>query len=240
MGKSIMGDLEGVCSKLRLLLEMAVKNNLAEGILLSGGLDTSILAVIASRFISLKAVTVAFQDAPAPDVEYAALMVNKLGLKHTIHTFNEDELYDAIPAVVKTMRSFDPMEIRNSVAIFIAFKTAKENRIRTVMTGDGCDELFAGYSFLFDLEGEKLDLELEKLWSVMAFSSISLAKVLGMEAKLPFLDADLKDFAMNLDSQYKVQRAVNKIKVGYDYAIYKKGKPIDFLWDPAEFLVKFH
>ena len=136
---------------------------MAEGILLSGGLDTSILAVVASRFTSLKAVTVAFQNAPAPDVEYAVLIANGLGLEHVVHTFGEEELYDAIPAVVKTTRSFDPMEIRNSVAIYIGLKVAKENGISTVMTGDGRDELFAGYSFLFRYEKEKLDFELKKL-----------------------------------------------------------------------------
>jgi len=199
------GNLKEVYSKLRALLEMAVEKNLVEGILLSGGLDTGILAVIASRFIPLKAVTVAFENAPAPDVEYAVLMVKRLGLQHIVQIFNEDELYEAIPIVVKTMRSFDPMEIRNSVSIYIGLKAAKESEIPAVMTGDGCDELFAGYSFLFGLEKEKLDLELEKLWSVMSFSSVPLAKVLGMEARLPYLDPDLKDFAMKIDSGYKVQ-----------------------------------
>jgi len=128
---------------------------MAEGILLSGGLDTSILAVIASKFVPLRAVTVAFQNALAPDVEYAVLVANRLGLKHIIHIFNHEELYDAIPAVVKTLRSFDPMEIRNSVTIHIGLETARENGICTGMTGDGCDELFAGYSFLFGLEKYK-------------------------------------------------------------------------------------
>jgi asparagine synthase (glutamine-hydrolysing) len=182
-----------------------VKNNLTEGILLSGGLDTSILAVVASRFSSLKAVTVALENAPAPDVEYAVLMADRLGLEHIVHTFGEEELYDAIPVVVKTMKSFDPMEIRNSVAIYVGLKVAKDSGISTVMTGDGCDELFAGYSFLFGLEKEKLDLELKKLWSVMAFSSVPLAEALGIEAKLPYLDPDFRDFAMKLDSRYKVQ-----------------------------------
>jgi asparagine synthase (glutamine-hydrolysing) len=199
-----MLDVEEVCSKIRLLLEKAVENNLAEGILLSGGLDTSILAVIASRLASLKAVTVAFQNAPAPDVGYAVLMAKRLGLNHTIRIFNEDELYDAIPMVVKTLRSFDPMEIRNSVTIYVGLKAAKDNGICTVMTGDGCDELFAGYSFFFGMGKEKLDSELEKIWRVMTFSSVPLAEVLGMEARLPYLDPDIKDFAMKLDSRYKV------------------------------------
>jgi len=187
------------------LLEKAVENNPAEGILLSGGLDTSILAVIASKSVSLKSITVAFQNSSAPDVEYAVLMASKLGLEHIIHVFGEDELYDAIAMVVKTMKSFDPMEIRNSVTIYVGLKVAKENGVSTVMTGDGSDELLAGYSFLFGLEREKLDLELKKMWNGMAFSSLPLAKTLGMEAKLPYLDPHFKDFAMKLDSQYKIQ-----------------------------------
>jgi asparagine synthase (glutamine-hydrolysing) len=201
----MLADIDEVCSKLRDLLEEAVKNNPAKGLLLSGGLDTSILAVIASKFISPKSVTVAFQNSSAPDVGYAILMASKLGLEHIIHVFNEDKLYDAIATVVKTMKSFDPMEIRNSVTIYVGLKVAKENGISTILTGDGSDELFAGYSFLFGLEREKLDLELKKMWNVMVFSSLPLAKSLGIEAKLPYLDQDFKDFAMKLDSQYKIQ-----------------------------------
>ena len=188
-----------------------MKRNLAEGILLSGGLDTSILAAIASKFVSLKAFSVSFQGAPAPDIEYATFIANNLGLRHFIHYFDEDELYDAIQMVIKTMKSFDPMGIRNSVTIYIGLKMANENGARTVMTGDGCDELFAGYSFLFDLQKEQLDLELQKLWNVMQFSSVLLARVLGVEVKLPYLDPDFKSFAMKLDSGYKVRSEKGRI-----------------------------
>jgi len=182
-----------------------VKRNLTEGILLSGGLDTSILAVPASKFGSLKAFTAALQGAPAPDVEYATLMANYLQLKHLIYYFDRDELYDAIEMVVKVMRSFDPMEIRNNVTVYVALRAARDEGLSSVMTGDGCDELFAGYSFLFDLEKEELELELRKLWNVMSFSSIPLAKDLGIEARLPFLDPDLKSYAMSLDPRYKIR-----------------------------------
>jgi asparagine synthase (glutamine-hydrolysing) len=97
------------------------------------------------------------------------------------------------------------MEIRNSVTIYVGLKAAKENGVSTIMTGDGSDEIFAGYSFLFGLEREKLDLELKKMWNVMAFSSIPLAKALEIKAKLPYLDPAFKDFAMKLDSQYKIR-----------------------------------
>jgi asparagine synthase (glutamine-hydrolysing) len=187
------------------LLEDSVKRNLAEGILLSGGLDTSILALIASRFASLKAFTVALEGAPAPDVQYASLMARRLGLKHFIYYFDERELHDAIKAVVATVKSFDPMEVRNSIAIYEALKLAKQEGLSSVISGDGCDELFAGYDFLVKMEEEKLKLELSKLWNLMSFSSIPLAQTLGIQAKLPYLDPELKRFAMEIDWRYKVR-----------------------------------
>lgn len=202
--KSLDIEIE-IRATLRLLLEEAVKRNLAEGILLSGGLDTRILANIASKFVSLKAFTVALQGAPAPDIEYAALVANNQRLGHIIHYFDRSELDDAVHRVIELMESFDPMEVRNSVTIYIGLKRAREEGVSTIMTGDGCDELFAGYSFLFNLERERLDLEMRKLWSVMSFSSVRLARAIGVEAKLPYLDSDLKSFAMELDPQYKVR-----------------------------------
>jgi len=204
-------SLNDIFLRLRVLLEEAVRRNLAEGILLSGGLDTSILAATASKLAPLKAYAAALQGAPASDVQYASMMAERLGLKHLIYTFDRDELFEAIPVVVRTMRSFDPMEVRNSVTVYTALKAAREDGVGTVMTGDGCDELFAGYSYLFNLEAEKLETELRKLWSVMAFSSIPLAESLGIEARLPYLDPQLKEFAMELPAGYRVRRERRKV-----------------------------
>jgi len=194
-----------ICQKLRLLLEEAVKRNLSEGVLLSGGLDTSALVALASKYTPLKAFTVAFDGASAPDINYAKLVADHFGLKHSVQTFGEDDLYKAIPLVVKKLESFDPMEIRNSLTIFIGLKAAREKGVSSIMTGDGCDELFAGYSFLFGLEKEKLHFELQRLWKVMRFSSVDLAYLLGMEVKLPYLDSEFKEFAMEIDPELKVQ-----------------------------------
>ena len=194
-----------ICDKLVKALDESIERNLTDGILLSGGLDTSILACLASKRAKLKAFTAAFRNAPAPDIEYATLVANRLGLKHLVHRFDEDELHDAIRVVVKAMDSFDPMEIRNSVTVYIGLKYAKESGVNTVMTGDGCDELFAGYDFLHGLDKERLSLELQKLWSVMSFSSIRLADVLKVEVRLPYLDPEFKKFAMGLQPNLKVR-----------------------------------
>ena len=208
---TLLDDTVELRLKIKALLKEAVKRNLTEGILLSGGLDTSILAFVASKFRSLKAFTVAFRRGGAPDLGYARLIAETLSLTHRVYLFDEEELYKASPMVVKVTGSFDPMEIRNSVAIYIGLKCARDSGITTVMTGDGADELFAGYSFLFGLNKEKLDLELRKLWSVMEFSSVKLAEALGIEVKLPYLDPEFKSFAMTMTSDYKVRVEKGKV-----------------------------
>ncbi|MEM2111590.1 MAG: asparagine synthase C-terminal domain-containing protein, partial [Candidatus Bathyarchaeia archaeon] len=141
-------DVNEICLNLRRLLEESVKRNLAEGILLSGGLDTSIIAAIASKYVKPKAFTIAFKEAPSPDIKYAKHIAKKLKLEHIIHNFSMDELYAELPTIIRVTKTFDPMEIRNSIVILIGLKTAKEAEVNTVLTGDGADELLAGYSFL--------------------------------------------------------------------------------------------
>ncbi len=179
---------------------------MAEGILLSGGLDTSIITAIASKYQKLKAFTVAFEEAPSPDVEYAKQMAEKLKLEHTIHNMDMDELNTELRSIISIMKSFDPMEIRNSVVILVDMKVAKDAGVNTVLTGDGADELFAGYSFLFNYSKEELERELQKMWENMRFSSQELAVHLNMEVKLPYLDEEFQSFARQIDPELKVHR----------------------------------
>jgi len=203
-------DLKGVrhieetCLELQQVLERAVTKNLASALLLSGGLDTSILASIGSRHVSLKAFTVAFDEAEAPDLGYARQVAEHLGLEHNVYFFSRAEIFQAIPQVIEVVPTFDPMEIRNDLAIFVALRRVKGNDSTAVMTGDGCDELFAGYSYLFDYSDDQLRLELEKMQHAMAFSSIALGKALGVEVKLPFLDSEVRAFAAKLHPSYLV------------------------------------
>lgn len=200
-----------MCSQIRLLIDKVVKKNLANGILFSGGLDTSIIAFVASKYSSLKAFTVAFENAPALDLEYSKIMTNLLKMDHDIHFFAEKEMFSAIREVIKTLKVFDPMEVRNSVAIFVGLIAAKENGIKGIMTGDGLDELFAGYSWLFNLSQSELVSRLSSMWQTMHFSSIPLARSLGMEAKAPYLDPEFKSFAFSVDPKLKIRSERGKI-----------------------------
>jgi len=198
--------VEQVCKYLNLveLLENAVKRNLTDGLLLSGGLDTSILAGLVSRYQKPYCITLALKGAPAPDIKYAKEVAEFFKLEHFIHLAGEEEMEEGIHKAIKILGSFDPMEVRNSAACFLGLRICQSKGLTSVMTGDGGDELFAGYSFYFDLSKELLDAELKTMWSNMSFSSIPLAEHLGIDVRLPILDPDFKSFAMNLDSSFKV------------------------------------
>ncbi len=193
----LLGDL-------RTALESAVERNRAEAILLSGGLDTSIVASLAAWQGPLRAYTVALVGAPSSDIEYANLMARHLGLNHKLHVFGMEELMENLPEVVKTLRVFDPMEIRNSAAVYIGMKEAKKDGVSTFLTGDACDELFAGYSFLFNQGLQELKASLLRLWDAMSFSAIPMAESLGMVAKIPFLDPEVKQLASQVDPSFLV------------------------------------
>ena len=179
----------------RKIIESAVERNPAEAILLSGGLDTSIVASIAARIGPLRAHTVAMEGAPSPDIEYARVMARRLKLNHQLHVFGMDELMRTLPEVIRTLHVFDPMEIRNSAAVYIGMKEACRDGVSTLLTGDASDELFAGYSFLFNLDTETLRSSLTKLWRVMTFSAIPMSRSIGMDAKIPFLDPAVQKLA---------------------------------------------
>jgi len=91
------------------------------------------------------------------------------------------------------------MEIRNSTAVYIGMREAKKDGTSSILTGDACDELFAGYSFMFNLDPPELRASLRHLWNVMSFSAIPMAESLGMVAKIPFLDPEVKELASGLD-----------------------------------------
>lgn len=195
-----------VYGAVRQALEESVRRNLGDGLLLSGGLDTVLLSYIAVRWAKPNCITVAFHGAPAPDIEYANLVARNLELNHCVHYFDNGELEEAIRAVIMILKTFDPMEVRNSAAAYIALKVAKDQGIKVVMTGDGGDELFGGYSFLFGLNKEQLKAALSKFWANMRFSVVPMSESLGLQVKQPFLDTEFRAFAEVLDAGLMVRR----------------------------------
>lgn len=190
--------------KTRKIIGEVVAKNLAEGLLFSGGIDTSIIALEASKHRRITAITVAFEQGIAEDLAYAKKMASFLGIRHEISFFNVKETLKAVTEVIAVLKVFDPMEVRNSIPVYIGLKLAKNMGIKDVMTGDGLDELFLGYPWLFHLPEDELNRRLLKMWEEMQFSSLPLGNAMGVNVKAPFLDAEFIEFAKKIDIKLKL------------------------------------
>lgn len=135
------------CSHLRELIEKTVRKKCVDAMLFSAGLDTAILAYESAKFSKPMLITVIFETHGIDEI-FALKLAQALNLNcHTVR-LNKEKAYSIIPEVIQILKSFDPMEIRNSVPIYAGLKFAKEENAETVMTGDGGDELFFGYNLL--------------------------------------------------------------------------------------------
>jgi asparagine synthase (glutamine-hydrolysing) len=89
-------------------------------------------------------------------------------------------------------------------------KTAKESGCKSIMTGDGADELFAGYNFFKRLSGKELDKDLERIWNVMHYPSRSIAKSIGILLHTPFLDEKVSEYVKKIPSELKIREENGK------------------------------
>ena len=123
---------------------------MADSILFSAGTDTTIIAYEAVKYKpNLPALTLAFKQGNPKDKEYVKKMVSFLKLKdHETHVFDREEALKTAPKVVEALKKYDPMEIRNSMPVYIGLTILKKRGYKTVFTGDALDELF-GYPWQF-------------------------------------------------------------------------------------------
>jgi len=199
-----------ICEQLRGKLKEAVERSRADGILLSGGLDTSILAFVARPNVGF---TVALKDSLASDLVYSEKIAKLLGIQHKKMEFTTEEALATLPEVIRILKTFD-LALPNDLSIYFALKLAKEltadSYQLSVMTGDGADELFAGYSYMAELPPEDLRRYIRRLSQNWHFSANELGRALDIEISQPFLDEDFVRFALEVSTELKVKDGVGK------------------------------
>jgi len=195
-----------IYQQLRHRLKETAERNKADGILLSGGLDTSILAFVARPRIAF---TVALKDSRAPDLSYSEKMSRLLRIELKTKEFTVEEAIKALPEVIRILKTFD-LALPNDLSIYFALRLAKENHVDLVITGDGSDELFAGYSYMASLTPRNLGRYIKRLSKNWHFSANDLGKALGIEVKQPFLDEDFVRFALDISPELKVKEGIGK------------------------------
>jgi len=177
-------------AEIRLLLEEITMLCDANWIAFSGGLDSSILAQI-KKDSDLNAVTIIAKDFLASDLQYSQIVAKHIGIPLELKYVNIDEMLSAVENTIKILKNFNDIEIRNSIVSYLYLNTLKEKNVTKVITGDGADEIFAGYNFLVKKDHSELKDELKRLKEIMHFTSQKIANELGMSIQMPFIDENI-------------------------------------------------
>ncbi len=178
------------------------------GVSLSGGLDSSIVSMIASQDTpGLHSFVVGVEG--GEDLEASRLMADTLGTQHHEYIYNEQDMLKVLPDVVYYLESFDPALVRSAIPNYMLAEMASDY-VKVMLTGEGADELYAGYSYLQRFE-KPADLQKELVYITEALHNTNLQRgdrmsmAHGLEARVPFLDVESVSMALSLPSEWKLQ-----------------------------------
>ena len=192
------------------ILEEVISNCKSNWISLSGGLDSSII----SHFIKNRnpnSLAIITKDFLGADLTYSQIISKHLNIPLEICYVSTAQILDGIKNTIKILKNFNDIEIRNAVVMYLSLEELYKKNVKTVLTGDGADEIFAGYNFLLDKPKDEINDELKRIKKIMHFSSQEIAKTFGIEVESPFLNNRVIDFADSISVSMKVNNKHEKV-----------------------------
>ena len=185
------------------VLEESCNSSKSNLISLSGGLDSSIIAYFL-RKRKPRAVAIITDDFVSADLTYCQMISKEMRLPLTIFNVKTDLILEAIEETIWILQNFNDIEIRNNVVMYLAIKWAKDHGEKSIITGDGADELFAGYRFLIGKSEDELEKEIKRVCSIMHFPTQKIGKALGVIIESPFLNEKVVNLANKIPINLKV------------------------------------
>ena len=213
-------------AELREAFEQAVHRQLMTdvpyGVLLSGGLDSSLVAACAARFAReriedddrseawwprLHSFAIGLEG--SPDLAAAQIAADALGTVHHGFVYTFWEGLDALPEVIRHIETYDVTTIRASTPMFLLARRIKAMGVKMVLSGEGSDEIFGGYLYFHKAPSPEAFHEetVRKLDALHSFDCLRANKAMmawGVEARVPFLDLEFLDVAMGMDARHKM------------------------------------
>ena len=188
------------------------------GALLSGGLDSSLIAAIVSSFSESKLKTFSIGMQGSIDLEYALTVSKYIDTDHHQIEITENEFLDAIETVIYNIESFDITTVRASIGNYLVSKYIKQNTdCKVIFNGDGSDEVCGGYLYMMNAPSdEHFQRETEDLVNqIYLFDVLRSDRSIssnGLEARTPFLDKSFVQYYLSIPSKMKTFGAENKIE----------------------------
>ncbi len=212
--------------EIRDALEAAVHRQLMSdvpyGVLLSGGLDSSVTSAIAKKYSQMRIESDDTKEAwwpqlhsfsvgleGSPDLEAAQKVAKHIGTIHHEIKFTIQEGLDAIKDVIYNLETYDITTVRASTPMYLMARVIKSMGIKMVLSGEGADELFGGYLYFHKAPGARdfHDETVRKLVKLHQYDCLRANKSLaawGIEGRVPFLDKEFIDVAMRMNPKDKM------------------------------------
>lgn len=199
-------------NELREKLESAVRSHLAceveFGALLSGGVDSSLIASIATKIMreknkdfKLRTYSVGLKG--APDFKYSKIVADHIGSEHHEIHFTVEEGLDRIRDIISHLETYDITTIRASIPMFILIRYIKSSGLKMILSGEGADEILGGYLY-FHCAPNAQEFHYEtvsrvlNLWSSDCLRANKSSLAWGVELRVPFLDTHFVNYAMSV------------------------------------------
>ncbi len=206
--------LKNQIQKLRCTLEKVVDSHLMSdvplGVFLSGGLDSSITTALSRKIIGRPIHSFSVGIEGCPDLESARMLSRYLDTIHHEYLITVDEVMARLPEIIYYLESYDQDLVRSAIPTYFTARLAKEH-VKVVLSGEGADELFAGYGYFKDYTGNGEVLQSEMRRSVSTLHNINLQRVdrltmaHSIEARVPFLDKEAIEVGLSIPSEYKLR-----------------------------------
>ena len=253
-------DVDVSTTELREAFEAAVHRQLMTdvpyGVLLSGGLDSSLVAAVAARYARhriedgdqseawwprLHSFAIGLKD--SPDLAAAKVAADMLGTVHHGFEYTFEEGLDALPEVIRHIETYDVTTIRASTPMFLLARRIKAMGVKMVLSGEGSDEVFGGYLYFHKApDARQFHEELvRKLDALNNFDCLRANKSMmawGVEPRVPFLDREFLDVAMRMDARHKLGHrgsdGAQRIETGVLRQAFEGYLPEQILWRQKE------
>ena len=188
--------------------EKRMKDNAVNGIFLSGGLDSSIIACMVKGIKpDIDAFTVSMED--GQDLPLAKDVAKHLDIKHHIFIFNEKDINDILPQAIYNIETFEESCVHGAIANLLTAKFAS-SQSNCVLTGEGADEFFGGYTGQFSQakDQEEIAYLLDRLVNTAYNTGLQrldrLNAAISIESRTPFLDTRVMDFCLKIPISHKI------------------------------------
>jgi len=222
--KDNASDLHSLRKSLEDAVHRQLMSDVPYGVLLSGGLDSSIISALAKKFAAMRIETQDLQEAwwprlhsfsiglkGSPDLDAARRVAEHIGTVHHEVVFTIQEGLDAISDVIYHIETYDVTTVRASTPMYLLARVIKSMGVKMVLTGEGADEVFGGYLYFHKAPDARAFHEetVRKIFKLHQYDCLRANKSLaawGVEGRVPFLDREFLEVAMTLNPEDKMAK----------------------------------